>query len=99
MAHFDRWDVCAAYNMYATLWGGDGCAYENRVQRRLSKLAYRASSSEERLEGLSENANQLDAANTPIMWRTSVCIVGLPKFSHLGRAPETSVHLIRIVHG
>lgn len=47
MMHFDRFDICAAYNMYSMLWGGDGCAYENRIQVRLSRIRYRPSHSEE----------------------------------------------------
>ena len=57
--HFDRFDICAAYNMYSVLWGGDGYHYPNYIQVRLSRIKYRPSHSEEYLEGLSENAREI----------------------------------------
>jgi len=59
MPYFDRFDICSAYNLYATLWGGDGAKYENAIQCRLSALDFRASRSEESPEGLSENAQDI----------------------------------------
>ena len=55
--YFDRFDICAAYNMYSILWGHD--AYTNGIQARLARIEYRPSHSEEYLEGLSENAREI----------------------------------------
>lgn len=54
---FDRFDICAAYNMYWVLWGGD--SYANAIGSRLSTIRYRPSHSEEYLQGLSENAKAI----------------------------------------
>lgn len=53
-AYFDRWDVCAAYNMYAVLWNSTN-AYIQGIQGRLSALEY-WSPSEQTFEGMSANA-------------------------------------------
>jgi hypothetical protein len=52
----NRFDVCAAFNLYSVLWGGDGAPYENRIQWRLSRIGYRPAPSEEYLSGLSPDA-------------------------------------------
>jgi hypothetical protein len=57
--NFDRFDICAAYNVYSVLWGGDGCTYENTIQVRLSRLDYKPASSEQTLAGLSDNAREI----------------------------------------
>lgn len=59
MATFDRWDICAAWNVYSMLWGGDGCRFENAIQCRLSAIRYRPAISEQSLAGLSENAREI----------------------------------------
>lgn len=56
---FNRFDICAAFNVYSMLWGGDGCDYENTIQVRLSRLEYRPATSEQTLGGLSENARAI----------------------------------------
>ncbi len=61
MATFDRFDICAAFNLYAALWGGDGQRYENAIQVRLARIDYKPSRSEEFLCGLSENARAIYA--------------------------------------
>lgn len=60
MPYFDRFDICAAYNMFSILWGWD--AYTHGIQCRLSRLKYKPSCSEEYLEGLSENAREIYTA-------------------------------------
>ena len=57
---FDRFDVCAAYNVFSQLWGWD--AYTHGIQVRLSRIAYRPSNSEQTLGGLSYNAREIYAA-------------------------------------
>lgn len=56
-AHFDRFDICAAYNLYAMLYGHDD--YTNRIQARLAKLNYRPSRSDEFVEHTSDNARAI----------------------------------------
>lgn len=55
---FDRFDICSAYYMYATLWN---CSSDNvqAIWRRLERIDYKPSHSEEKLEGLSENAQEI----------------------------------------
>ena len=55
--HFDKFDICAAYNLYSQLWGWD--AYTHGIQARLCKLTYRPSNSEQGLSGCSENAQEI----------------------------------------
>lgn len=52
--HFDRFDICAAYNLYSQLWGWDN--YTRGIQARLHGLRYRAGDSAQRVETLSDNA-------------------------------------------
>ncbi len=56
----NRFDVCAAYFMYAMLWSGS--AYTNQISVRLAKLGYRPSPSEETLAGLSDEAKRIYGA-------------------------------------
>jgi hypothetical protein len=58
--YFDRHDICAAYRLYATFYGGDGYHYANAITCRLSRLNYRDHSTE-KLEGLSDNAREIYA--------------------------------------
>jgi hypothetical protein len=62
MSLFNRFDICAAYNQYAVLWGGDGCTEANQIQARLARIDFRPSRSEEHLCGLSANAREIYAA-------------------------------------
>lgn len=55
--YFDRWDVCAAYHMFAVLWNGGQPASSYGV--RLSRIGYRPAPSEQTLEGLSPNAKAI----------------------------------------
>lgn len=57
MPYFDRFDVCAAYGVYASDYGGD--AYANSVGCRLSRLRFKPSCSEETLDGLTDNAKEI----------------------------------------
>lgn len=59
MPTFDRFDVCAAYHMYAVGYNGE--PYANEIGCRLSALKYKPSHSEEYLCGLSENARDIYA--------------------------------------
>jgi hypothetical protein len=55
--HFDRFDICAAYNMYGLLWDSG-----RKYSAALHRLKYRPAHSEEYLEGLSENAKEIYGA-------------------------------------
>lgn len=57
--YFDRFDICAAYNLFSCFYGWD--AYTHGIQCRLSRMRYR-SPSEETLDGLTENAKEIYAA-------------------------------------
>lgn len=57
---FDRFDVCAAYNLYAVLYGHDD--YTRGIQARLARISYKPSLSEEYLCGLSANAREIFTA-------------------------------------
>ena len=59
MCDFDRYDICAAYNMYSVLWGWD--SYTHGIQARLSRFRWRDPSGE-RLETLSDNAKRIFGA-------------------------------------
>ncbi len=50
---FDRFDICAAHNLYAHDYGD----YERKA--RLDSMRYKAAASEEFLDGLSENAREI----------------------------------------
>lgn len=57
MPTFDRFDICAAYNLYSCLYGWDD--YTNGIQSRLAKIKYRPSASDQDLEEISENAQDI----------------------------------------
>jgi hypothetical protein len=58
---FDRFDICAAYNLYATLWAGGGRTYAGQITARLARFGYRPSRGEEYLCGLSPEAREIYA--------------------------------------
>jgi hypothetical protein len=58
MCEFNRDDICAAYAMYAILWGGDGCAVENAIAARLRRIGFRLSCNA-RLETMERNAKEI----------------------------------------
>lgn len=53
MPYFNRFDICAAYYMYNTLWG------PTPYGAKLNRLKYRPAPSEQFLEILSENAKEI----------------------------------------
>lgn len=54
---FNRWDVLSAFYMYSVLYNGG--RYAADVAARLRKLEFRPAPSEEKIEGLSENAKAI----------------------------------------
>ena len=50
---FDRFDILAAYNVYAALFGAES------IKARIARIGFQPSRSEERPEGLSENAQDI----------------------------------------
>ncbi len=58
--NFDRFDILSAYNLYSALFAGD--SYTAGIQARLAGLKYQPARSEERFEGLSENAQAIFSA-------------------------------------
>lgn len=59
---FDRLAILTAYNVWSQLWGWD--AYTHGIQARLSRLGFRATDSEQTLEGLSPEAKVIYGALT-----------------------------------
>jgi len=59
MLYFDRFDICAAFNLFSCDYGWD--PYTHGIQTRLSRMHYRPSRSEEYLPGLKENAKAIYA--------------------------------------
>ena len=58
--HFDRFDICAAYNLFSCLWGWD--TYTHGIQVRLSRIQYRPAPLEEQIQGLTENGRAIFGA-------------------------------------
>lgn len=58
--HFDRFDICEAYNLYATLYGHD--AYTTAIFARLRRIKFRAAPRAEFLRGLTENGREILSA-------------------------------------
>lgn len=59
MAHFDRNDILAAWNLYLQhTWTGQGCPKYKR-HTRLNMLGWLPSYREEKVEGLEENAQEI----------------------------------------
>jgi len=56
----NRYDVFAAYYMFSVLYNGD--SYANTIGRRLARLGYRPSRSEEYLETLSPDVKAIYGA-------------------------------------
>ena len=54
---FNRFDVCAAYNVYSQLWGWD--SYTHGIQARLARMGWEAGAGSGRLEDLTENAKAI----------------------------------------
>lgn len=82
MCEFNRWDICAAYNMYAVGYNGDAAA--NEIGCRLSRLRYRPARSEETLAGLSENAKAIYGS---LVRRHNALFVGYERLARRGHAP------------
>ena len=64
-AYFDRFDILAAYSLYSVLFAGDD--YTAGIQVRLARLSYEPSRSEEHLDGLSENGQDIYLALVLLM--------------------------------
>lgn len=59
MAHFDRYDILAAWNLYLQhTWTGQGCPKYKR-HTRLNMLGWLPSHREEKVEGLDANAQEI----------------------------------------
>jgi hypothetical protein len=62
MPTFDRHDICAAWNLYATVWHDGQGSDAYRIHARLARIGFKPGRSEERLCGLSPNAREIYAA-------------------------------------
>ena len=54
---FDRFAICAAYNVYSMLWGWDEYTYG--IQSRLTRINYRPSASDQTARTLDETAQDI----------------------------------------
>jgi hypothetical protein len=57
MPTFDRFDICCAYNLYSQLYGWDD--YTRGIQSRLRTIAFKPSHSDEFVERINENAQDI----------------------------------------
>lgn len=55
--HFDRFDICAAYNLYAIHYGWD--RYTHGIIARLVALQYEPGRTDQYYDSLSENAQEI----------------------------------------
>ncbi len=56
---FDRFDICHAWQVYATLWHGGQFTDDYRILGRLSRLGFRSGAGVEGPEGLTENGREI----------------------------------------
>lgn len=59
MPHFDRFDICEAYYLYATLYHGGQWSKEYQIFGRLEKIKFRARPSLCNEDDLEENARAI----------------------------------------
>ncbi len=59
MPYFDRFDICEAYNLFATYYHGGQWTETYRIFGRLAKLKFKPSRGAEYVDGLTENGRAI----------------------------------------
>ena len=80
--HFDRLDICAAYHMYASLWGHD--TYTYGINARLRRIHYSPGFGGLKFEHMSENAREIYGA---LECRNQRLYVGYNRLARRGKLP------------
>ena len=83
---FDRFDICAAYNLFSQHYGWDG--YTCDIQARLARIDYRPAASEQYIKGLSENAKAIYGA---LVRKHARINVGLERLDRALKGRELSI--------